>query len=65
MIYIFDENATFEYGNIRTNLESSGNIIGPNDLFIAAHTKSLNAVLVTNNVKEFERVENLSLENWI
>ena len=65
MIYIFDENATFEYGNIRTNLESSENIIGPNDLFIAAHTKLLNAVLVTNNVKEFERVENLSLENWI
>jgi tRNA(fMet)-specific endonuclease VapC len=63
--YPFDENAAFEYGNIRSTLEYKGNTIGPNDLFIAAHTKSLNAVLVTNNVKEFERVENLSLENWV
>ena len=63
--YPFDENAAFEYGNIRSDLESKGNTIGPNDLFIAAHTKSLNAVLVTNNVKEFERVENLVIENWI
>jgi len=63
--YPFDESAAFEYGNIRSTLESKGNTIGSNDLFIAAHTKSLNAVLVTNNVKEFERVENLSVENWI
>lgn len=63
--YPFDENAAFEYGNIRSTLEFQGNTIGPNDLFIAAHTKSLNAVLVTNNLKEFERVENLVMENWI
>lgn len=63
--YSFDENAAFEYGNIRANLESCGNTIGPNDLLIAAHTKALNAVLVTNNVKEFERVENLVIENWV
>lgn len=63
--YSFDENAAFEYGKIRVNLESKGNIIGPNDLLIAAHTKSLDAVLVTNNVKEFNRVENLVVENWI
>jgi len=63
--YSFDENAAFEYGKIRVNLESKGNIIGPNDLLIAAHTKSLDAVLVTNNVKEFNRVENLVVKNWI
>lgn len=62
--YSFDENAAFEYGNIRANLESQGNIIGPNDLLIAAHAKSLDAILITNNIKEFERVENLVLENW-
>ena len=63
--YSFDENAAFEYGKIRVNLESKGNTIGPNDLLIAAHTKSLDAVLVTNNVKEFNRIENLVIENWI
>lgn len=63
--YSFDDNAAFEYGNIRANLESCVNTIGSNDLFIAAHTKSLNAVLITNNIKEFQRVENLSLENWV
>lgn len=63
--YSFDEKAAFEYGNIRANLESKGNTIGSNDLLIAAHTKSLNAVLITNNIKEFHRVENLSLENWV
>ena len=63
--YSFDENAAFEYGKIRVNLESKGNIIGSNDLLIAAHTKSLDAVLVTNNIKEFNKVENLVVENWI
>lgn len=63
--YPFDDKAAFVYGNIRTDLESKGNTIGPNDLFIAAHAKSLDAVLITNNIKEFQRVENLSLENWV
>lgn len=63
--YPFDENAAFEYGNIRTDLESKGNTIGPNDLFIAAHAKALDAVLITNNIKEFQRVENLVIENWV
>lgn len=63
--YSFDENAAFEYGNIRTDLESKGEIIGSNDLFIAAHAKSLDAVLVTNNTREFQRVENLVIEDWV
>ncbi|MFP4486336.1 MAG: PIN domain-containing protein [Campylobacterales bacterium] len=40
-------------------------MIGSNDLFIAAHAKALRATLVTNNTKEFKRVNNLMLENWI
>lgn len=60
----FDENASLEYGIIRTKLEKKGLIIGSNDLFIAAHAKSLDAVLVTNNTRELNRVENLIIEDW-
>jgi tRNA(fMet)-specific endonuclease VapC len=60
----FGESATQVYGSIRTLLEKQGNIIGSMDLLIAAHAVSLDAVLVTNNVKEFERVPNLRIENW-
>ena len=63
--YSFDEKAAFEYGNIRTQLESKGEVIGSNDLLIASHTKSLDAILITNNTKEFERIENLNIENWV
>ncbi len=61
----FDEKAAYEYGNIRAELELKGKIIGPNDLLIAAHARSLDAVLITNNTKEFQRVENLVIENWV
>ncbi len=64
-IHDFDETAAFQYANIRKRLELSGKIIGSNDLFISAHAKALNAVLVTNNLKEFTRVDGLKLENWI
>ena len=60
----FDEQASYQYSLIRTNLESKGQIIGLNDLFIAAHAKSLDAVLITNNTREFQRVENLKIEDW-
>lgn len=61
----FDKQASKEYANIRVFLEKSGNIIGSNDLFIAAHAKACDATLVTNNIKEFERVESLVIENWV
>ena len=61
----FSEAATQGYGSIRTLLERRGNIIGAMDLLIAAHAVSLDAVLVTNNVKEFERVPDLKIENWV
>ncbi|HOJ29425.1 MAG TPA: PIN domain-containing protein [Spirochaetota bacterium] len=65
VIFDFDRKAAVEYASIRDSLEKSGNIIGSNDLFIAAHAKSLNAVLVTNNAKEFKRIKGLKVENWM
>ena len=56
--------AAQHYGNIRSTLEKSGQTIGVNDLHIAAHTRSEGLTLVTNNLREFERVEFLQLENW-
>lgn len=64
-IHDFDEMAASKYGSIRSELEKNGQIIGSNDLFIAAHAKAIDATLVTNNLKEFQRVEGLKLENWI
>ncbi len=53
------------YGKIRETLERKGKIIGNNDLWIAAHSLSLNITLVTNNIKEFSRAPHLKLENWV
>lgn len=61
----FDEAAAADYAQIRSHLERSGTPIGANDLFIAAHARSLGATLVTDNVREFSRVPDLRLENWL
>jgi len=61
----FDVNAAIEYGKIKTNLEKKGVVIGAYDLQIAAHAKSIEAILVTNNTREFKRVEGLKIEDWI
>ncbi len=53
------------YADIRADLANKGMMIGNNDLWIAAHTREMNKILVTHNVKEFSRVENLKLENWV
>ncbi len=53
------------YANIRWHLEKTGTPIGPNDLLIAAHARSLGLTIVTDNVKEFSRVPELTVENWI
>ncbi len=53
------------YAEIRAYLEGTGQIIGPNDLLIAAHALSLGLVAVTDNVGEFERVPGLVVENWL
>jgi len=60
----FDKAAAITYGDIRSDLERKGTPIGSNDMLIAAHALSLGLALVTNNEKEFCRVEGLRIENW-
>lgn len=61
----YDDRAAWQYGNIRAVLEQRGQPIGLNDLHIAAHARSNGLTLVTNNLREFERVPGLLLENWV
>lgn len=60
----FDARCAYEYAEIRAQLEEEGRLIGPNDLLIAATARAHKGTLVTNNVKEFQRVEGLELESW-
>ena len=53
------------YAEIRVELETSGNPIGPNDLIIAAHARALGLTLVTHNLVEFSRVPGLLVQNWL
>ena len=61
----FDVPADAEYASIRVELEASGKPIGPNDLLIAAHARSLGTTIVTANAAEFSRVRGLNVENWL
>ena len=61
----FDEQAAIAYGEVRAILEAQGTPIGPLDTLIAAQAISLDVTLVTNNVKEFSRVQGLRFENWM
>ena len=61
----YDLGAARKYGELRAYLEQQGTPIGPLDQQIAAHALALDITLVTNNVREFERVPGLRLENWI
>jgi len=61
----YDDKAAWQYGNIRAALEKLGQPIGINDLHIAAHARSNGLTLITNNMREFERVPGLLLENWV
>jgi tRNA(fMet)-specific endonuclease VapC len=60
----FGDAAVWAYGDLRADLERRGQPIGSLDTMIAAHALSLNAVLVTNNIREFSRVTGLLLQNW-
>lgn len=60
----FDEGAAEEYGRVRAGLERAGTPIGPHDLLIAAHARSLGYTPVTMNRREFERVDGLVVESW-
>jgi tRNA(fMet)-specific endonuclease VapC len=64
IIYDYSKVSAQSYATIRTGLEKKGTIIGANDLLIASHALSLGAILVTNNTREFKRVEKLILEDW-
>ena len=61
----YSEKAAAHYGYIRAELEKKGQVIGVNDLHIAAHARSEGLVLVSNNLKEFDRVDALRTDNWI
>lgn len=63
-VLAFRDEAAIHYARIRADLKKRGAMIGANDLFIAAHARSLGLTLVTNNTREFGRVEGLALENW-
>ena len=61
----FDDRAGEAYGRVRGDLERAGRPIGPLDTLIAAHALSLDVTLVTNNEREFSRVPDLKLANWV
>jgi tRNA(fMet)-specific endonuclease VapC len=61
----YDAKASQHYGQIKAALEKKGEIIGENDIHITAHAISQGLILVSNNLKEFRRVPNLALENWV
>jgi tRNA(fMet)-specific endonuclease VapC len=59
-----DESVALTYGRLRRELESIGQMIGSNDLWIAAHALTLGLVLITDNEREFRRIDGLTVENW-
>ena len=61
----FGQNDAYEYGVLRSILQAQGNVIGNMDMLIGAQVLSNDLTLVTNNVKEFKRIEGIRLENWI
>ncbi len=61
----YGDDAAKYYGDLRAHLEKQGNPIGSLDMLIAAHALSISGTLVTNNEKEFNRVPNLKIENWV
>jgi len=65
VIYDYDKASAHEYAQIRITLEKKGQIIGVHDMLISAHALSLGAIVVTNNTKEFKRVDGLNIENWV
>ena len=61
----FDESCVWSYGELRSALEQRGQSIGALDTMIAAHALALDAVLVTNNLREFAKVPGLRTDNWV
>jgi len=61
----YDSAAAVQYGQLRATLSKKGTLIGPLDMLIAAHAKSRRLILVTNNVREFKRIQGLTIEDWL
>ncbi len=61
----YDEDASKCYGKIRSQLEKKGKVIGPLDMLIAAHALSKKLILISNNIKEFNRIKSLNVQNWV
>ena len=61
----YGDEAAQQYGRLRALLEKQGTPIGSLDMLISAHVLSINCILVTNNEKEFNRVPNLKIDNWV
>jgi tRNA(fMet)-specific endonuclease VapC len=61
----FEEHASEHFGQLRAELYRIGQPIGPYDMMIAGHARAMGLILVTNNMKEFERVPGLRVENWV
>ncbi len=64
-VQAFDRPADVAYGQLRAQLEAAGLPIGGNDMLIAAHALSTGSIIVTDNQREFERVPDLQIENWL
>ena len=64
-IISFEDQMTYQYAEIRSDIERKGKVIGPNDILIASIVKYHDGILVTNNIDEFERVIGLKIENWV
>ena len=60
----FGDNEAKQFGQVKAELEGKGRVIGAYDMMIAGHARSLGLVLVTNNTREFKRVEGIRVENW-
>ena len=65
VVVAWDEQAANHYGAIRAALEKAGTPVGAMDMLIAAHARSMKATLVTNNLREFERIDGLTVQNWV
>ena len=61
----YDDEAAQYYGDLRAGMERQGAPIGSLDMLIAAHALSLDCILITNNEKEFTRIPNLKIDNWV
>lgn len=61
----FDGKAAEHFGDLKAELRRRGTLVGPLDMLIAAHARSLSLVVVTNNRREFDRIPGLKVENWV